>query len=207
MLDHWKNFWNERYSEEDYAYGQHPNEFLSQTLSSYTPAKILFPAEGEGRNAVYAAQLGWEVTAFDVSQSGQQKAFRLAQERHVNIQYQVGELSELYFASQSFDAIALIFAHFPADQKSELHQQLFRLLKPGGVVILEAFSKAHLDIQAKNPQVGGPKSIGMLHSVEEIRNDFEGCTFLQLAEDKVILNEGKYHNGESSVIRVIGIKN
>ena len=47
----------------------------------------------------------------------------------------------------------------------------------------------------------------MLHSVEEIRNDFEGCTFLQLAEDKVILNEGKYHNGESSVIRVIGIKN
>lgn len=206
MLDHWKNFWNERYAEEDYAYGHHPNEFLRQTLSSYTPGKILFPAEGEGRNAVYAAQLGWEVTAFDVSQSGQQKALSLAQKHHVNIQYQVGELSELDYPAQSFDAIALIFAHFPGNQKSELHRQLLRLLKPSGVVILEAFSKTHLDFQAKNAAVGGPKEISMLHSTEEMRADFEGCTFLQLTEEKVILNEGKYHNGESSVIRMIGLK-
>jgi len=206
MQTHWREFWNERYAEEGFAYGHQPNDFLVQTLSSYNTGKILFPAEGEGRNAVYAAQLGWEVAAFDLSSSGQQKAMRLAKTHQVSIHYQVGVLSELSFPDASFDAIALIYAHFPSDQKSMLHRHLLRLLKPGGVVILEAFSKTHLDFQAKNPQVGGPKDIGMLHSVEEIRSDFKGCTFLQLNEETIFLSEGKYHNGEGSVIRMVGVK-
>jgi hypothetical protein len=69
-----KLFWDHRYSKEDFAYGDNPNTFLVTTLPSYTPGKILFPAEGEGRNAVYAASLGWDTVAFDISSVGRLKA-------------------------------------------------------------------------------------------------------------------------------------
>lgn len=68
------DFWNERYAEKEYAYGIHPNQFLADSILKLPKhGKILFPAEGEGRNAVYAAKNGFEVTAFDLSSEGKRK--------------------------------------------------------------------------------------------------------------------------------------
>ena len=77
------------------------------------PGKILLPAEGEGRNAVFAASIGWNVTAFDISDAGKEKAERLADKYGVNIQYMIGDVKDLVFEVESFDAIGLVFAHFP----------------------------------------------------------------------------------------------
>lgn len=86
-----KAFWNQRYDEPEYAYGTQPNLFFKDQLDQLTPGKLLMPAEGEGRNAVYAAGKGWEVTAFDSSSSGQKKALRLAQEKKVTLNYLVAD--------------------------------------------------------------------------------------------------------------------
>src|SRR4029079_8778617 len=118
----WRDRWNDRCSKEEFAYGELPNQYLKEQLDKLNPGTILFPAEGEGRNAVYAAKLGWTVSAFDISSEGQKKALQLAASNHVNIEYQVGELQAMNYKEAQFDAIALIYAHFPADIKSSYHK-------------------------------------------------------------------------------------
>jgi len=204
--DPWKARWNERYSDEAYAYGEEPNEYLKMQLLNLPSGSALFPAEGEGRNAVYAAQQGWKVSAFDISEEGMKKAVKLAERKHTEIDYRVGLLPTLNFKPASFDLIALIYAHFPRPIKSEIHQQLITLLKPGGTIIFEAFSKRHLDYVTRNEKVGGPKDLDTLFSVEEIKNDFKNFDVVELLETEVNLSEGSYHNGTGSVIRFVGRK-
>ena len=198
--------WDQRYSQEEYVYGETPNEYLKEKIQNLMPAKALFPAEGEGRNAVYAATLGWAVSAFDLSAEGQKKALKLAEKNQVTIDYRVGSLDELNYSDESFELIVLIFAHFPANFRSGLHHQLSKLLKKDGILILEGFSKNNLDYVAKNPQIGGPKDIEMLFSVAEIRSDFPDFEIIELQESVVNLEEGAYHVGKGSVIRFMGKK-
>jgi len=206
MTDAWTDRWNDRYKKETFAYGTQPNIYLKEQLEQLKPGLILFPAEGEGRNAVFAAQLGWTVSAFDISAEGKTKAMRLAEAQHVNIDYQVGELQALNYRPEQFDAIALIYAHFPASIKSSYHQTLDTYLKKGGMVIFEAFSKNHLDYIARNEKVGGPKEVDMLFSIAEIQSDFADYDIIELVEKEIELNEGEFHNGIGSVIRFVGRK-
>lgn len=206
MKDPWTDRWNERYSKKEFAYGEQPNNYLKEQLDKLDVGAILFPAEGEGRNAVYAAKLGWKVSAFDISIEGQNKALQLAETHHVKIDYQVGELQALNYSNDQFDAIALIYAHFPAGIKSLYHTTLDKYLRKDGVIIFEAFSKKHISYNSKNEKVGGPKEIDMLFSIDEIKADFINYDFEELAETEVELNEGLFHNGKGSVIRFIARK-
>ncbi len=206
MNDNWTNIWNERFSKDAFAYGKEPNIYLKEQLIQLPAGKILFAAEGEGRNAVFAARLGWEVDAFDISAEGKRKAALLAAKNDVTIDYRLGELESLGYQAGEFDAIGLIYAHFPAAIKSKYHRVLDSYLKKEGTVILEAFSKNHIDYIARNEKVGGPKEIDMLFSIEEIQKDFPGYEILELKEAAVELKEGAYHDGLGSVIRFVGRK-
>ncbi|EMN00652.1 class I SAM-dependent methyltransferase [Leptospira noguchii] len=206
MSDPWTDRWNERYSKEEFAFGEQPNEYLKEQLEKLEIGKILFPAEGEGRNAVFAAKLGWNVSAFDISVEGKKKAFRLAEANQVKVDYQVGELQTLDYHFEQFDAIALIYAHFPADIKSFYHKTLNQYLRKDGFIIFEAFSKKHIDYVLKNEKIGGPREIDMLFSIEEIKSDFMNYKILELEEVEIELKEGLFHNGKGSVIRFVGQK-
>ncbi len=206
MSNLWAQRWDDRYKANEFAYGENPNVFLKEQLDLLTPGEILFPAEGEGRNAVYAAQLGWHASAFDISIEGQKKAWALAEKKKVTIDYRVGLLEELDFQQNEFDTIALIYAHFPAEIKSSMHQLLSTYLKIGGYMIFEAFSKSHLDYIAQNEKVGGPRDLASLFSIEEIQNDFSDYEIILLEEKEIYLSEGLYHNGLGSVIRFVGRK-
>lgn len=201
-----RNPWDERYGQEAYAYGEAPNEYLKEQLAQLPPGTILFPADGEGRNSVYAATQGWAVHAFDLSAEGRRKALQLAEKRGTEIDYRVGELATLGYGPAQFDAVALIYAHFPAALRAGLHREINALLKPGGTVILEAFSKGNLAYRAKNPAVGGPPDVDMLFSLEEVQRDFPGFEVIELAEKEVELHEGLYHNGTGLVVRFTGRK-
>lgn len=205
-LEAMKDFWDSRYSDAEYAYGEAPNEYLKQQLAKFTPGKILFPADGEGRNGVYAATLGWDVYSFDISKEGKKKAVALAVKRGVKIQYDVKALEATRYAPASFDALVQVYAHFPADKKSEYQMMLNNYLRPGGIVILEAFSKKHLRYSSVNEKAGGPKDINMLYSIEEMRELFAGFDILELEEVDTVITEGKYHDAMSCVIRFTGVK-
>jgi SAM-dependent methyltransferase len=206
MTDPWLQRWNERYSDKEYAFGLEPNDYLKEQLEKLKPGKILFAGEGEGRNAVFAAKLGWAVSAFDISIEGRKKARLLADSNNVALDYQVGELPTLSFQSDQFDAIALIYAHFPADLKSQYHKLLDTFLRKGGVIIFEAFGKNHIEHRVKNPKVGGPTQLEELFSKEELRSDFKDYEIIELEEKVIELNEGIYHKGKGSVIRFVGRK-
>ena len=206
MNESWIDRWNDRYSKDEYAYGVHPNSFLKEQLEKLPIGTILFPAEGEGRNAVFAAKLGWKVSAFDISVEGKNKALKLAEANKVIIDYQVGELETLNFKTEQFDAIALIYAHFPADIKSLYHKTLDKYLCKNGLIIFEAFSKTHIEYISKNEKMGGPKEIEMLFSIDELKSDFANYEIIELVEKEIELSEGSFHNGKGSVIRFVGRK-
>ena len=201
-----KQFWDERYGSEVFAYGEDPNDFIKTTLPNYTPGKILFPADGEGRNSVYAAQLGYQVYAFDLSDSGREKALNLAQKHGVSLEYKVDSAEVVEYQFNEFDAIAFVFAHFPAEVKHQYNQKMLNFLKVGGYVFFEAFSKEHVEYQKKYPSVGGPKDVDMLFSKEELLETFVGLETILLEIKEVTLSEGPFHQGKGSVVRYIGRK-
>ncbi|MET3880239.1 methyltransferase domain-containing protein [Chitinophaga sp. OAE865] len=204
--EEYKNMWDNRYKNTEYAYGKTPNLFFKEWLEKFEPGSILLPADGEGRNGVFAAQLGWRVTSTDLSAEGRSKALLLAEEQHVTIDYIVGDLEQLTFPPASFDAVALIYAHFAAGKKSLLHRKLNNFLKPGGIVIFEAFSKAHIHLKLADPKVGGPKDVDMLFSKAELTADFENYDIIMLEEAETLLEEGIHHTGKGAVVRFVGRK-
>lgn len=202
-----KEMWDQRYSDDLYAYGTEPNVFFKDTLHQYQPkGRLLLPAEGEGRNAVYAASQGFDVVAFDISEQGRRKANLLANENQVSIQYEVGDFLKMDFQSHSFDVLGLIYTHFPPQLFESYVTKLNTLLKPGALVILEGFSKNNLPLRKKNPNVGGPDNEDLLYSTTQISRLFKDYETCCLEEVTTNLKEGMYHNGVASVVRYIGRK-
>lgn len=201
-----KKFWDERYKQKEYAYGKDPNEYLKIKLGQLEPGRILFPAEGEGRNAVYAAKNGWEVTAFDISTEGKKKALRLAEEEGVKITYHTTPIGRQGYDKNQFDAIALIYAHLPPEERKDYFKFFTYILKNSGKIIFEGFSKKHLEYQERYPTVGGPKEEKMLFSEKELKDAFPDLDFLEFYEGEIELNEGEFHKGKGWVIRFVAQK-
>lgn len=200
------SFWNERYAHAGYAYGTIPNAYLKEKAAELAAGTILLPAEGEGRNAVFLATQGWETYAFDQSVEGGNKALRLAAQNDVEISYTVSNVENIRYLEKKFDALALIFAHFPGADRRTYHRKLSSFLKPGGHLIIEGFSKEHTTFQKFNPTAGGPRDATMLYNMEELKKDFNDFEFIEATEEKVVLAEGEFHQGEASVIRIFAIK-
>lgn len=201
------DFWNDRFGQKEFVYGEAPNKYLKDKLKNLTPGKILLPADGEGRNGVYAATLGWKVSCFDPSIEGKKKAESLAAKNKVSIDYNISDAENAGYPKESFDAMALIFSHFPEEKRTGWHKHFSSFLKKGGALIVEVFSKKQLEYQKKNPTAGGPKELNMLYDLERLKKDFPGYTFKEAYETETELHEGKYHEGKGSVIRIFAIKN
>ena len=195
------SFWNERYGQRDFVYGETPNVFFAETLGTLKQGTIILPCDGEGRNAVHAARQGWEVNAFDLSEAGKAKANLLALKYGVVINYQLKDAATAIYLSASVDLVVLIYAHLPPLVRKKLHRNVIKWLKPGGKIILEAFCPDQL----KN-QSGGPKDIEMLYTKEMLEDDFHGMSIEVLAYQHIQLNEGKFHEGPADVIRMIATK-
>jgi 2-polyprenyl-3-methyl-5-hydroxy-6-metoxy-1,4-benzoquinol methylase len=196
-----QNQWDERYARQEYIYGTEPNKFLKEQLSLLKPGRILFPAEGEGRNAVFAASLGWETDAFDQSVEGQKKALKLATHKGVTINYFIQSLNDWNPEPDQYDCIALIFVHLPEGLRQQVHNAVVKALKPGGTLLLEAFTLNQLPRTS-----GGPKTAELLFTKEHIESDFEHLTFTEFAETQTTLDEGPLHQGLADVIQLTAIK-
>ena len=180
-----KELWDKRYNTDQFIYGTTPNGFLKSELDKLKAGKLLLPGEGEGRNAIYAASRGWSVEAFDQSQVAAEKALAFAAEKGLEIDYQVSGLEEYPFKSMHFDAVGLIYFHVVTPGRILLHSQVFNALKPGGVLILEAFHTSQLE-----NSTGGPPSLEMI----------------EISQTRVILDEGPLHKGEAEVIQFMARK-
>ncbi len=193
-------FWNNRYQVSDWVYGTKPNEFIAQEINNMAPGRILFPAEGEGRNAIYAAQLGWEVCAFDQSEIGRSKALTRAQEENLVLNYELCGFGS-YKPKGLFDVIALCFFHLMPEQRKTLHQSVIKWLAPGGTIIIESYHKTQFGRSS-----GGPKNIDMLFSEDELRQDFKSLNCMHLEVTERELSEGTHHNGDAMLLEAVFTK-
>lgn len=196
-----QNFWDERYTEHKDVYGTTPNLFFKQELDKLPTGRLLLPGEGEGRNAIYAAQQGWDVTAFDSSKVAIENATKRSKTQSVAFNYQLADSNSFVADKESFDAIALVFFHLPPADRVNFHKKVVECLKPGGTLIIEGFNPNQLG----NPS-GGPKNIEMLYTKEMLKNDFASLTELKIETLTDVLEEGAFHKGEAELIRLIGKK-
>lgn len=195
-----KTSWNSRYAENDSVYGQQPNRFFKNFIDTHKPGSILLPAEGEGRNALYAASKGWDVDAFDFSEEAQKKAIALAKKKGVSINYWVQDIDK-FTANKKYDAIGLVYVHLPKPVRQHFHKQVHNSIRPGGFLVLEAFAKEQIEFNS-----GGPKELSLLYDAPTICQDFPFLHTLFCGQREIELDEGKFHKGNAAVLQLIGQK-
>lgn len=192
------NSWNEKFSTEDYIYGKEPNDFLVQAVNTIPTGKVLCIAEGEGRNAVYLATLGFDVTAWDYAQAGLDKTNRLAQEKSVSVETQLHDLSDVQWEEEQWDAIVHIFGHLPKEVLDRTLTGIKRALKPGGAYISELYTKEQLRYGT-----GGPREESMLIEPNELLAQFDGYFVKHFHIGEVNREEGQLHTGTAHVVQSI----
>ena len=193
--------WDERYSTEEYVYGTAPNDFLRSVADRIPKGRILSLGEGEGRNAVYLAECGFEVLGVDSSAVGLGKAGKLAAERGVRIDTLVADLTSYKIEPGCWDGIVSIFCHLPSAPRRALHRRVVAGLRPGGAFVLEAYTPAQLQFKT-----GGPPSEDMLMSLQVLKAELQGLVFEHGAELERPVVEGRYHTGRAAVVQILARK-
>jgi len=195
--------WNQRYSEPGFAYGTEPNDFLAANAKPHLPPKgeVLCLAEGEGRNAVFLARLGFRVTGVDSSAVGLEKARKLAEQHSVGIETVAADLAEFDLGVERWDGIVSIWCHTPAILRVRLHRAVVAALRPGGVLLLESYTPKQLAYKT-----GGPPTAELMMTLAAVRAELAGLDFLDAEEKLREVHEGRYHDGMSAVLQVIARK-
>lgn len=197
------NFWDERYLGPEYAFGTEPNAFLAAQKPLLRPGmRALVPGDGEGRNGVWLAEQGLEVTTVDASGLGVAKARNLAAERGVAIEALQADLTTWQWPVGACDLVASIYLHWKPGLRERLHHAMLAALKPGGLLVLEAYTPNQLAHRAKG-SVGGPPDVALLMTGAMLRSDFAAAEILSLDEIETVLAEGTRHTGPSSIVRLL----
>jgi SAM-dependent methyltransferase len=193
------SFWDQRYEGTVYVFGQEPNMWMATNADLLKSGMTaLLPGDGEGRNGVWLAERGLDVTTVDASSVGVEKARRLAAERGVDLNIQIADLREWDVPEGTFDLMVSAFLHVDPDDRAAVHRKLARMLKPGGLLLLEGFTTDHLGYGK-----GGSKDTRMLFTEDKLRGDFEELLDIEHLEAlKTDLPASERHGGPAAVIRL-----
>jgi 2-polyprenyl-3-methyl-5-hydroxy-6-metoxy-1,4-benzoquinol methylase len=195
-------FWDQMFTGDVYRYGKEPNAFVAEQLPAHAlqGGRVLCVGDGEGRNGVWCASQGFDTVAMEPSSAGVARIRSLAAEKGVTLTV----LQDLMPSSQvtpgSFDAVVLSFIHVPPSARSAFHAACVAALKPGGVIVLEAFTPAQIHNSRKS---GGPAAVDMMFTADLLAADFAALELVLLAEQTVMLSEGPGHSGDADVVRLV----
>lgn len=195
-------FWNKRFAGDDYLFGTEPNDFFRAVIPPAKPGQTAFaPADGEGRNGVFLAGLGYDVTTLDVSELAVEKAQKLAKERGVSLRTEVGDIFEWDWPEAAFDLVAVSFMHFFEAERRQFHASIVSALEPGGLLAFEGFHLDQIDFES-----GGPPNEDMLFTRDILAEDFSAFDTILLQQTRRTLAEGPRHRGEASTVQFLGRK-
>lgn len=197
--------WDRRFGEAIYAYGKEPNAWLKQQIEppiDYGNNLALFPADGEGRNAVWAASLGWNAEVFDLSSEGNKKCQQLAKERGVIVKYEIADLVEKAFDEPKYNLLACSWFHTPSAIRKKHLPRMLHCLTPGGSFIMEGYHTSQMPLTS-----GGPKSLELLFDLDELLEELCGplapnMKVVHASVDSTNLDESELHRGHARVVRL-----
>ena len=191
--------WDDRYQTPEYIFGDLPCQWLIMNQHRLPPsgqARAL--GDGEGRNGVFLAELGLEVTSVDLSEVGLSKARELAEKRGVSIQTVQADLEHYEITPESQDLIVSIYCHLPDAIRKLVHSRAEKALKPDGLFILEAFHQSQLKYQS-----GGPKTTDLLYDLDALIADFQALQILEAFDGLCYLDESARHSGLGHIVRLV----
>ena len=193
--------WDERYSQEGWIFGTEPNDFLKDQAHRIPEGQVLCLGEGEGRNSVFLAELGYEVVGVDRSQVGLDKAHALARERGVFVETVVSDIEDFDLKEGEWEGIVSIFFHLASPLRRRVHRSVVKGLAPGGILVLEAYTPRQLE-----SGTGGPSDPDKLVTLELLRDELDGLELLVGQEIEREVREGQHHQGTASVVQVVAVR-
>ncbi len=196
-----KEEWNQRYSDSEYKYGIEPNVFLASMADRIPAGRVLCLADGEGRNGVFLAGLGYDVTSVDQSDVGLAKAGRLAADRGVKINPVVADLADFKIEENYWSGIVTIFCHLPPELRQKVHHAVVAGLTESGVYIVEGYTPRQLQFKT-----GGPPVAELMMRLEDLRDELRGLRLEVAREIDRDMSEGSCHRGKGAVVQVVGIR-
>ncbi len=200
-MQDYQKLWNDRYGGGKFIFGKEPNEYFKSKIDNLATGNIYLPGDGEGRNGVYAADKGWNVTSVDFSKVALERAKEFASERDVKLTFQFINLITEDLPQNKYDVVGISFLHFNGKNKGIVYRKLAETLKVGGYLILECFSTEQIKLNS-----GGPRKKDSLYTVEELKSYFQGFEFLETEDIKINLSEGDGHQGDAYVVRMFARK-
>jgi len=195
------SFWDQRYGSDEYAYGVEPNDFLRAEAHRIPPGPVLCLAEGEGRNAVFLAGLGHQVTAVDLSIEGLRKAERLARHHGLTIETIQADLATFDLEIDRWSGIVEIFAHVPPSVRRHIHTQIPQALRAGGCLVLETYRPEQLQLGT-----GGPKELSLLSTLADLREELSPLELVVAREVNREIHEGRFHDGPGATVQIVGVR-
>jgi len=193
--------WDERYAADEYAYGTEPNDFLRENAGLLPSGRVLCLADGEGRNSVWLAGQGYEVTAVDSSSVGLAKGRRLAEAVGVVVDFVHADLADFDLGREVWNGVVSIFCHLPQPLRSRVHAGVVAGLESGGVLLLEGYRKEQLELKT-----GGPPVPGLMHARAELAVDFADLDIRRLENLERDVVEGTLHRGRAAVVQLVAVK-
>jgi SAM-dependent methyltransferase len=197
--DKWTNpqaMWDERFREEKPVYGTQPNLYLERHAPRLkSGSKVLVPGDGYGRNGHWLARQGFAVHTVDLSPVGVERSRKAAEAAGLAMTIEQADLAEWKWPVSEFDGVAAIFLHLPRELSKKINPAMLRALRPGGILIFEAFTPEQIKFQT-----GGPKDPDLLYTANLLRHDFAGAEVLDLEEIELHMDEGVKHSGMSAVV-------
>jgi SAM-dependent methyltransferase len=191
-------FWDQRYAEAGWAYGTEPNDFVRECAERIPPGRVLCLGEGQGRNAVFLASRGFDVTAMDQSRMGLARAEALAAELGVRLTTITAALEEFMIEPLAFSAIVSVFVHPPLILRRDVHQRVMNGLAVGGCYVFEAYAPEQVHYQT-----GGPKDPELLGSLATLREELFKLDFEVAREVVRDVTEGRYHTGLAASVQIL----
>ncbi|HEV8502648.1 MAG TPA: class I SAM-dependent methyltransferase [Casimicrobiaceae bacterium] len=202
-FDKARETWNTRYARDDYLFGEAPNAFLRRQAHWLKPGgSVLCVADGEGRNSVWLAEQGFDVTAFDFAPNALAKATRLARQRNVIVDHRPGDMDTWPWSARQYDALVAVFIQFMAPRRREAaFAGMMSAVAPGGIFVLEGYRPEQVDYRT-----GGPPDRENMYTREWLSSTFTGWELLVLDDYDAAIGEGSAHLGMSALIDLVARK-
>ena len=180
--------WNDRYRGDVYVCGTRPSDFLYRGSNFVKGNKVLCLGGDEGRNAVYLAREGFDVSTVNASPLALEQAERLADQSYVDINTQVADLSQYVISPKRWSGIVSIFCHLPSTVRASVHRKVVAGLKPGGIFIMEACRSE------------------LLASLSQIKQELAGLEFLHIKEIVRDVDEGTFQKKNADLVQLVARK-
>lgn len=169
--------WDARYAAAEMLWTAEPNRFLVEVTSELAPGRALDLGCGEGRNAVWLARRGWRVTAVDFARVGLEKAYRLAEESDVQVDWRLEDVLAYRPARRGFELVIALYLQLEAEPLATVLGRAAEAVAAGGTLLVVGHDVANL-----GEGIGGPQDARVLLSAEQVVEALDGLVVEQAGQ-------------------------